>query len=150
MQWNNKCTSVHPAVVTYINVWLESTLHSSVGKMLFTVTIYGCLQQESHMETESGGVKLLFPTHHIHLTVLQPIITFLVCCEMLWWRKTLFNVSQLQMFIKNFFSSKLVKFYSKVIEELPDTWQQVIANNCTLFLFNEVGKQKQKLFLTQC
>ena len=39
------------------------------------------------------------------------------------------NEDQVQEFIKNFFTSKRVELYAKGIEELPDKWQQVIAND---------------------
>ena len=39
------------------------------------------------------------------------------------------NEEQLGELIENFFTSKLVKFHAKEIEELPDKWQQVIAND---------------------
>ena len=39
------------------------------------------------------------------------------------------NEDQVQEFVKNFFTSKPAAFYTKGIEELPDKWQQVIAND---------------------
>ena len=39
------------------------------------------------------------------------------------------NEDQVQEFVKNFFTSKSAEFYTKGIEELPDKWQQVIAND---------------------
>ena len=38
------------------------------------------------------------------------------------------NEDQVRGFVKNFFTSKLAE-YAKAIEELPDKWQQVIAND---------------------
>ena len=39
------------------------------------------------------------------------------------------NEDQVREFVENFFTSKLAEFYAKGIEELPDKWQQVIAND---------------------
>ena len=39
------------------------------------------------------------------------------------------NEDQVREFVENFFTSKPLEFYAKGIEELPDKWQQVIAND---------------------
>ena len=39
------------------------------------------------------------------------------------------NEDQVREFVENFFTSKPAEFYAKGIEELPDKWQQVIAND---------------------
>lgn len=37
--------------------------------------------------------------------------------------------NQIQVFVENLYTSKPAEFYSNYIEEMPDTYQQVIANN---------------------
>ena len=39
------------------------------------------------------------------------------------------NEDQVRVFDANLFTSKPAEFYAKGIEELPDKWQQVIAND---------------------
>ena len=39
------------------------------------------------------------------------------------------NVDQVGEFVENLFTSKPAEVYTKGIEELPDKWQQVIAND---------------------
>ena len=68
------------------------------------------------------------------------------------------NEDQVQEFVKNFFTSKPEEFYTKGIEELPDKWQQVIANDgkymidygtIVIFLLkNKINIWKRKIFMT--
>ena len=39
------------------------------------------------------------------------------------------NEDQVREFVENLFKSKLAEFYIKGIEEFPDKWQIVIAND---------------------
>ena len=71
---------------------------------------------------------LFYLTHHTHLTLRLPIIICLDHCKILMW-KNFGNEDQVREFVENFFMSKAVEFYAKGMEELPDKWQQVIAND---------------------
>ena len=138
--WNGYCRLIHPAATAvtadlYIQQ-LQRVHQSLLKKRPALVNRKNVVLLHDNTRPHTAGVTqekhfepgLSSLPHHTHLTFRLLIIIFLDHCNSL-MVTNFSNEDQVREFVKNFFTSKLAEFYAKGIEELPDEWQRVIAND---------------------